>query len=340
MTQSRITIFLSGLLLLAGVATAEEPLGIALEGFPYPHPVSYFDLEIQGTQQRMAYMDVAAEVDTPLGTVLLLHGKNFCGAYWGPLIDDLAAAGYRVVVPDQIGFGKSTKPHTLQYSFHLLAQNTRALLDELGVNDTVVLGHSMGGMVATRFALMYPDRTRALVLTNPIGLEDWKQWVPYQSVDAWYANELKKTRAGIEQYQRESYYHGTWKPEYDRWADLQYRWTLSPEYPVIAWNSALAFDMIFTQPVVHEFDRVAAPTLLIIGQLDRTALGKNLVSETVRAQLGDYPALGRKAAARIPGAQLVELEGVGHIPHIEAYDETWAALSKFLEELADGSTQP
>lgn len=308
-----------------------QPLGIALENFEYPFPVQYITLDNQGEILEMAYMDV--QPDEPNGkSVMLLHGKNFCGAYWEQTAKDLSNEGFRVIIPDQIGFGKSSKPKDLQYTFHLLAQNTKALLDSIGVEKTSILGHSMGGMVATRFSLMYPDQVDKLILENPIGLEDWKVKVPYKPVEFWFENELNKTYDKLKSYQVENYYHGEWKPEYQPWVDLQAGWLLSPEYRTIAWNAALTYDMIFTQPVSYEFEHVKAPTLLIIGQLDRTALGKNLVREEVRKTLGNYPELGKITAEKIPNAQLIELEGIGHLPHIEAYEQFIQPLVKFLNE--------
>ena len=114
--------------------------------------------------------------------VMLLHGKNFNGAYWRTTIAALSKAGFRVIVPDQVGFGKSTKPKTFQYTFQQLALNTKTLLDSLGINKITVLGHSMGGMIAARFALMYPGLIEKLVLEDPLGLEDWKLKVPYTSI--------------------------------------------------------------------------------------------------------------------------------------------------------------
>ena len=309
-----------------------QPLGTALENYDYPFPVKYITLEIQNERElNMAYMDVHPG-GSYVATVLLLHGKNFCGAYWDQTTARLLEEGFRVVIPDQIGFGKSSKPVDMQYSFHLLAQNTRALLDSLKIERVIVAGHSMGGMLATRFALMYPEATEKLALINPIGLEDWKVKVPYQPVEYWYQNELKNDYESIKNYMRESYYNGEWKPAFDRWARLLAGWTLSPEYPVIAWNSALTYDMIFTQPVVYEFHLIAAPTLLIIGQLDRTAIGKNLVSEEIRKTMGDYPRLGKETAEKIPNATLVELDELGHLPHIEDFDRFITPFLKFLKE--------
>ena len=171
---------------------AEKPAFDArLSGYDYPYPVHTLKLDSQRQTLEMAYMDVRP--DQPNGdTVLLLHGKNFSGAYWQTTIERLTEEGYRVVVPDQIGFGKSSKPEYFQYAFQTLADHTRTLLDELNVDDVTVMGHSMGGMLATRFVLMFPERSDRLVLVNPIGLEDWRKHVPWQSVDAWYQGELKK----------------------------------------------------------------------------------------------------------------------------------------------------
>jgi len=237
-----------------------------------------------------------------------------------------------VVIPDQIGFGKSSKPAHYQFTFQSLAANTLALLDEIGVQKTHVLGHSMGGMLASRFALMFPERTQSLILENPIGLEDWKTLVPYPGVDAWYEGELRTTAEGIQKYQLESYYDGKWKPEYQPWVDILVGMVKSENYAVVAWNQALTYDMIFTQPVLYEFPLIQVPTLLIIGQRDTTALGKNKVSKEIAETMGDYPVLGKKAAAAIPDSQLVEIEGIGHLPHIESFEKFIDPLLEFLEE--------
>lgn len=330
-----ILLMLIGVLCLSAGTNADqtkpqsEPLGIAMENYPYPYPVEYMDSAIEGQDVRMAYMDIRPEEQVKGKNVLLLHGKNFFGAYWEETIAFLTGHGFRVVVPDQIGFGKSSKPD-IHYSFHLLAQNTKRLLNELGVEKVSVVGHSMGGMLAVRFTLMYPDSVEHLVLENPIGLEDYKVKIPYSTVEEVYNSVLKSTEEGIRKY-HEAYYT-EWKPEYEKYVQVHYRWTLSGEYPRLAWASALTSQMIYTQPVVYEFPNIGAPTLLIIGQDDRTTLGRGEVSPEVLATLGNYPELGKKAAKAIPNSKLVEMEGVGHIPHLEATDKFHQALLEFLEE--------
>lgn len=302
-----------------------EPLGIAMENYDYPWPVRFLPMNLEGKEVRMAFMDVHPE--RPNGrSVLLLHGKNFFGAYWEGVIRELSRQGYRVIVPDQIGFGKSSKPD-IHYSFHEMSSQTLQLLDALGVESTAVVGHSMGGMLATRFVLMFPERSSHLVLENPIGLEDYRitPWVPLETI---YQGVLAQTEEGIRNYHRT--YYVEWKPEYDEYVQVHYRWTLSGEYPRLARVSALTTRMIYEQPVIHELEQIRVPALLVIGQEDRTAIGRNRAAPEVASAMGNYPELGRAAAARIPDAELLELENVGHIPHLEAFGPFMDALLRFL----------
>ena len=182
------------------------------------------------------------------------------------------------------------------------------------------------------FALIFPETTEKLVLVNPIGLEDYQAQAAYQPIDEGYQNELKNTAESYKKYQLTFYYDNRWKPEYDRWLNLLAGWTLHPDYPLVAWNAALTSDVIFTQPVVHEFKNVKAPTLLIIGTRDRTAIGKDRAPKEIQPTMGLYNELGRKTQQQIPNAQLVELDDVGHLPHIEAFDRFITPLLKFLGE--------
>ena len=312
--------------------TYAEPLGIAMEEWPYPFAVSLMQMDIQGQRVRMAYMDVPATANANGRTVLLLHGKNFFGGYWENTIRALTAAGYRVIAPDQIGFGKSSKPD-IHYSFDLLAANTATMLDQLKLDKVAVVGHSMGGMLAVRFARNYPDRTTHLILENPIGLEDYRLKVPPRALEDVYKDELSKTPDQLRAYMKT--YFPTWKPEYEKYVEVPARIALSGEFPRNARASALTYQMIYQQPVRHEFALIKPPTLLVIGQADRTTIGRGQVSPEVLKTLGDYPALGKSAAKEIPNAKLVELPGIGHIPHLESPEAFHKAVLEFLQQAAE-----
>jgi pimeloyl-ACP methyl ester carboxylesterase len=316
---------------LAAAAGSDEPAyGPELEGFDYAFPVQRFEFESQRQKLHMSYLDVRPRASNG-HTAVLLHGKNFCAGTWESTIRELTQAGYRVVAPDQIGFCKSSKPERYQYTFQQLAANTRALLDHLGVQRVTVLGHSTGGMLAVRYALLHPQQVEQLVLVNPIGLEDWKALgVPWRSVDDWYARELKTTASSIRQYEQATYYAGQWRPEYERWVQMLAGMYRGPGKDIVAWSSALLYDMIFTQPVLYEFDRIQAPTLLMIGQKDNTAIGKDAAPPELKQKLGDYPRLGKEAARRIPHAKLVEFAELGHAPQIQDPVQFHEALLKGL----------
>ncbi|MBX9963725.1 MAG: alpha/beta hydrolase [Burkholderiales bacterium] len=332
----RSTLHVAPLLLLlaiAGAVAADAPAtyGPELEGFDYPRPVERYTFPSQGREVSMALMDVAPE--RPNGrTVVLLHGKNFCAATWEATIAILSASGYRVIAPDQVGFCKSTKPERYQYTLHQLAANTHALLAARGVKRATIVGHSMGGMLAARYAQMYPDAVDQLVMVSPLGLEDWKaEGVPYATIDQLYQGELRTTAESIRNYQLKYYYNGRWKPEYDRWVAMAAGLYAGSGREVVAWNQASTSDMIFTQPVLYEFGAIRVPTFLFICGLDRTAPGASRASPEVAQRLGNYPELGRRAAAAIPGATLIEFPDLGHSPQVEAPRRFHEALLRALE---------
>ena len=307
-----------------------QPFDAELSTVKYPFPVTFKTIKNQGQELKMAFMD--AKPQKPNGkTIVLLHGKNFNGYYFEQTANVLLKEGFRVIMPDQIGFGKSSKPKQYQFSFQQLAENTKSILDDLQIDQFILLGHSMGGMLATKMAVMYPDNIEKLILENPIGLEDYRRFSPYQNIDKQYANELKNTYQSYKDYQLKFYYDGKWKPEYEPWLNLVAGWSISKDFPITAWNAALTSDMIYTQPVVDDFERINVPTLLIIGTRDRTAIGKANAPKELQALMGLYQNLGKETHLKIKNSKLVELDNVGHSPHIEVFDRFIKPLLEFVK---------
>lgn len=303
----------------------------SLDGYQYPFPVAYYRFQSQGEDLKMAYMYLpATEANKPV--VTLLHGKNFTGAYWKDTAIYLQSLGYGVLIPDQIGFGKSSKEDDYQYSFAALATNTKNLTDMLGIEKSIIVGHSMGGMLASRFALLYPEKTERLVLVNPIGLENYLQYVQYKDVDFFYQNELKQTPEKIVEYQKRDYYDGQWNDTYAALTVPLIGWLNGEDWDDIAKVNAMTFDMIFTQPVIEEFKDFKVPTTLIIGTRDRTGPGKGWMKKGVTYELGRYDQLGQAVKDRNPAIDVIELDGLGHMPHIEDFNRFKAAFTKALGE--------
>jgi 4,5:9,10-diseco-3-hydroxy-5,9,17-trioxoandrosta-1(10),2-diene-4-oate hydrolase len=83
----------------------------------------------------------------------------------------IAAAGYRVVLPDLVGFGYSSKPVGIDYTLDLFVTTCVELLDALDIEQCVLVGNSLGGAVALKIAMDQPQRVRKLVLMAPGGIE-------------------------------------------------------------------------------------------------------------------------------------------------------------------------
>jgi pimeloyl-ACP methyl ester carboxylesterase len=296
-----------------------KPGSITYEGIAYPYPVAYLPLTLYGQDVRMAYMDVPPAGQPNGRTVVLFHGMNFGGFYFSGPIEVLRQEGFRVVVPDQIGFGRSSKP-IIPYNFHDMALNSRKLLQSLGISKVTIVGHSMGGMLAARFAASFPDITERAVLYDPIGLTDPRYEQPWHSADEAYKAAMAQTNdqrwqgfyANIRHYFPSP---GAWKPEYETYVRILYAPTLSGDWPRLAMVRSIYRQMPYLDPVVYDWPKIKARTLVIGGEKDGQ----------------DFPKLAKHIADTIPGAQLVIIPNAGHVPHLEAPEIFNRELRKFLE---------
>jgi pimeloyl-ACP methyl ester carboxylesterase len=301
-----------------------KPGSITCEECPYPYPSSYLPLTLYGQDVRMAYMDVAPRGGMNGHTVVLLHGNNFAGFYFGAVIDALREAGFRVIVPDQIGYGRSSKP-VIPYSLTDMARNTHALLQSLKVNQAMIVGHSMGGMLAARFATQYPGVTERLVLFNPIGLTDARFNNPADDPEEAYQRNLASTyqtiRASLMRYVAHN--PSAWNSQFESYARVRYAWTLSADWPRLARVQTLISSLITLDPVVYDWAHIQAPTLVYGGAEDM------LPGTAAAFQEGM-----KRIAATIPNgkARLQLLPGLGHVPFLENPGRSIPPLVAFLKE--------
>jgi len=249
---------------------------------------------------------------------------NFGGFYFSGPIEVLRREGFRVVAPDQIGFGRSSKP-IIPYNFHDLALNTRKLLQSLGIAKAAIVGHSMGGMLAARFAASYPDLTERVVINNPIGLTDARWERPWRTADDAYRATMAQTHD--QAYQAfyaniRRYFPGAWKPEYEQYVRILYAPTLSGDWPRLAMVRSIYQQITYLDPVVYDWPHIKAKTLVLGGEQD----GEN------------FPALAKHIADTIPGAELVLIPNVGHVPHLQVPEIFYRELLKFLK--SDAAVPP
>ena len=250
---------------------------------------------------------------------------NFGGFYFEGPINLLRKEGFRVIAPDQIGFGRSSKP-IIPYNWNDLAANTRKVLQHLGISKVIIVGHSGGGMLAARFAVSYPDMTERVVLYNPIGLTDTRYERPWVTADEAYKRTMSLTQDQL--YSQSSatihrYFHtpGAWKPEYEKYVRILYTPSLSADWPRLAMVRTLLGQMVLQDPVVYDWAKIKVKALVLGGAEDTP----------------DFPERAKHIADTIPGAELALLPGLGHVPHLQAPDVFNAALLKFLKEDAPSS---
>ncbi|QKP78775.1 alpha/beta hydrolase [Methyloligella sp. GL2] len=312
-------------------AATEPPIGTALEGYPYPYPVKLFALTREGKPLRMAYMDVAPTGKANGETVLLFHGRNFPSSYWGPVIETLTGAGYRVIAPDQIGFGKSAKPD-FDLHFADLARNTAKLLDSLDIGKVKVVAHSMGGMMSMRFTRDYPDKVDRVLMVGPIGLEDYGLFVPPIPIETLIANEAKVTPESYREALKTRYRLTLPDKDLDPFVWARTGMRDSAEYPRWLRSFAASAQMVLREPVVYEMPLVDKPVLIVMGENDHVAPGKPAAPKPLQEKMGHNADNAKKIAAEMPDARAVIIDGVGHLPFLEAPERFNALMLDFLQD--------
>ena len=288
------------------------PVSANFEEIPYPYPVHFLELNRFGEAMRMAYMDIPARGQPNGQTVFWQHGMNFYAEAYTPTLNVLSDAGFRVIAVARIGYGKSSKP-IIPYNFNFVAANMKALLDELGIEQVAIVGHSMGGMVVSRFAMLYPELTTHMVLVNQIGLTDQRQGQPW--VDPFASDPgVSSYRSILAGHRR--YFPDEWPPAHLEFVRRQWGQTLSGEWPRLAMVRRLQGQMLYDDPVVYDWQHIATKALILSGEED--------------GLIEDFPRHARHVASELQNSALLLYPGVGHAPQIEIPDRFHEDLIRFL----------
>lgn len=288
------------------------PVSANFEEIEYPHPVHLLELNRFGEDMAMAYMDIAPTGPANGQTVFWQHGMNFYSEAYTPTLNTLAAEGFRVIAVDRIGYGKSSKP-IIPYNFNFVATNMKALLDELGIDEVALVGHSMGGMVVSRFAMLYPEVTSHVVMVNQIGLTDQRQSRPWTDP---FANEVgKATYQSILRGHRR-YFPQDWPPAHLEFVRRQYGQTMSGEWQRLAMVRRLQGQMLYDDPVVYDWQHIDSKALVLAGEED--------------GLIEDFPRYARHVASELQNSAILLYPGIGHAPQIEIPDRFHADLIRFL----------
>ena len=171
---ARYLFAVGAILLLAALAFYLRPLDF-YDGY------TYVDQAIHGVQHRWVWVDgrhVHYETEGPANglPVVLVHGLGGRAENWRALAPYLAHAGYRVYMPDLLGFGRSDQPKNFSYSVRDEAALVNDFLDTLQLNRVELGGWSMGGWIVQVLAFQHPERVRRLMLFDSAGIYVRPTW--------------------------------------------------------------------------------------------------------------------------------------------------------------------
>lgn len=264
---------------------------------------------LQRENNQRIYFENYGEADR---AIVLVHGWGMSGRAWDHVVPTLVAAGHRVVLLDHRGCGQSDKDFE-DMSISAIANDVVVLVNELGLVNVVLSGWSLGGAVVVDAAAKLGDRCSGLVLTGgatPIYTQ--KRDLPLGGTDEGMAETLTALRAD-----RVNYLHGLSKLvcAVDVGENIEdWLWHIFLQASPMAWQTLGELAELDQRDLLLSLD---LPILTFVGDQD------GFVS----------PEIGRWVAEHHPRTTLVELEGVGHAPFIEAQQTYLDRLVDFLSEV-------
>jgi pimeloyl-ACP methyl ester carboxylesterase len=186
-------------------------------------------------------------------------------------------------------------------------------MDELDIEQVAAVGHSMGGMVVSRFSMLYPENVTHVAMVNQIGLSDsrqsrtWRDPLASDPATPSYQSVLRGHRR---------YYPRDWPPAHLEYVRRQYGQTLSGDYPRFARVRAMVSDMLYNDPVVYDWQHIETKALVIGGEEDDLA--------------DDFVARVNHVHSELPNSALHLYPEIGHNPQVEIPDQFHADLIRFL----------
>jgi pimeloyl-ACP methyl ester carboxylesterase len=243
--------------------------------------------------------------------VILLHGSGGEGARWMPTMQGLAP-DFRVIAPDQIGWGASDKPLTI-YHGGVFAEFVARFMREIGVPKAALVGQSMGAGVALQMAVKYPQMVERMVLVNGGSFISPNDRPPPAATPDWHARQIANagTLAESREYLEKMYYNHSLIS--DELVEHNLILRLRSAYTAESVQTASARGL--GQLTEEEVRGIKLPTLLVWGANDKLS----------------PPANADKLHAAIVGSRKLLIDKAGHYPFIEHPDQFNAAVREFLK---------
>jgi pimeloyl-ACP methyl ester carboxylesterase len=252
--------------------------------------------------------------------VLLVHGLGEHAGYWNENVPGLLEKDVRVVAVDLPGHGASDKPHDAPYSMGWHAAVLRGLLDVVAPDEEVtVVGHSMGGQIALRLALTWPDRVKHLVLLAPAGIERFTPgegaWLKQVSTTATF---LARSEDELRAHYRKNVF-GAWSPAAEHHLEERVRLRRAPDFRQYINAVVRCIHGMIDGPVADELPSLAVPATVLFGADD------GLIPNPV-LHGGSAADVAAEARRLLPRARVDVLPGLGHMLQVEAPTRVNAAI--------------
>ncbi len=312
---------------LAAAAVLTVIGGCATTRSWYHLPAAEFDRIDYGFQLHSADVDgkTIAYIDEGRGErpLLLIHGLGTNAKSWQRNIPAWSR-DHRVIALDLAGYGHSSKAH-YPYSLAFHVATLTGLLDALGIDQAIWVGHSMGGQVALSAALHEPDRVAALVLLSSAGFEpftdgesDWmKRTVTPELVKS-------ASHRAIASHIHANFYRTPQDAEFFITDRIRLRGASDFDlYCYAVWRNVVA---MLDAPLLSRLPEIERPTLIVFGENDQLIPNPYLHGGFSRA-------VAERGQRAIGGSKLLMLPQCGHMSMFEKADEVNAAVLEFVSEL-------
>lgn len=272
-------------------------------------------------ENHIAYTLAGSPSNPP---ILFLHGIMSHEGVWSRTMETLKQDFYCVAI-DHLGFGDSDKPKNGDYTIAKQAERALKVADHFGFDKFILVGHSMGGQVATYLsATLAPNRVHKLVSVDGVVTGELSKWVQIftrktvnmaEKVPALFSSSLALTKIwrGYAYFAFRPWFYDMHGLPYAAWEldrQMAFNKDISNSTPK-AWNSLNATNLTAT------LKNIVAPTLILFGKQDGTVPVEQ--AHVFKKQL--------------PAAQLVLIDQCGHFPMYEKFDEYIVPLEAFLREV-------
>jgi pimeloyl-ACP methyl ester carboxylesterase len=307
-----------------GAATALAATSVAAKLFLRPSDVEWTrnpELVFNADYSRFTEVDGVRvhyqEAGNPAGPpMILIHGFASSNLVWSKVLLELAAAGFRVIAPDLLGYGYSGKPRHMDYTIASQARMVLSLLEQLEIDRAVLVGSSYGGAIASTIALDRPQVVEKLVLVGAVSNNRPTRYMLMRLFGSPIIGDILSplvvgSRRLLRYRMKRVYDRHSWEMD-ERRVDARHLplRTRGAHRAII--RTVRQWD---AERVSREAHLISQPTLVLWGDGDR------------EVPLAD----GQRLQQEIPNSRLIIFGECGHLPHEEYPQEFTEVVSAFCK---------